>query len=51
MRSIILSEYSSAVYIIMEVIISPGSIVAGRLFAEQFTLLFIKKLKGAYYGN
>jgi Uncharacterized conserved protein len=40
--SIILSEYSSAVNIIMEVIISAGSIAVGILFAEQFALLFIK---------
>lgn len=41
--SIILSDYTGAVNIIMEVIISAGSIAAGILFAEQFALLFIKK--------
>lgn len=40
--SIILSDYFGAVNIIMEVIISAGSIAVGILFAEQFALLFIK---------
>ncbi|MGO1922804.1 MAG: threonine/serine exporter family protein [Jeotgalicoccus sp.] len=40
--SIILSDYFGAVNIILEVIISAGSIAVGILFAEQFALLFIR---------
>lgn len=41
--SIILSDYTGAVNIIMEVVISAGSIAVGILFAEQFALYFIRK--------
>lgn len=43
--SIILSRYSDAVNIIMEVIITAGSLAVGILFAEQFALFFINKKK------
>ena len=49
--SIILSDYFGAVNIIMEVIISAGSIAAGILFAEQFALLFIRNRRLLFNKN
>lgn len=43
--SIILSDYTGAVNIIMEVIITAGSIAVGLLFSEQISNLFMKKKK------
>lgn len=49
--SIILSDYFGAVNIIMEVIISAGSIAVGILFAEQFASLFIGKRRLLFNKN
>lgn len=43
--SIILSDYTGAVNITMEVIISAGSIAVGLLFSEQISNLLIRKKK------
>src|SRR5690625_2555178 len=43
--SIILSDYTGAVTIAMEVIISAGSIAVGLLFSEQISNLLIRKKK------